>query len=249
MLLKLEDNTPNIYSEKSRDFQLLCRILDIYLNYLIQKSRAIIELSNVDTIQDNLLMLFARRLGFTTKKYFPPDILRNICKNYPEMIKYKGTTRAIELAVNSVLSTSKEVTSIEVTESRASGSIIITVTSDASDAYLEYLKELLTFIVPTGVTINFDLNLTKFSSNSDVFATTTTVKRIIGNHEPISLIINKEAGTPDFKNASWGNTTNDTSFRYSKLSLSRVINTTGNSTFILNKISDVSSETSNKDSD
>ena len=35
---KLENNVPNYYVDESRDFQLLCRVLDIYLKGCLSKS-------------------------------------------------------------------------------------------------------------------------------------------------------------------------------------------------------------------
>lgn len=192
MLFKLEDKTPEIYTEKSRDFQLLCRIINIYLNYIIQRSDSLLSASNVDTMQDNLLPLFARRLGFTTDKYFPPEILRNICKNYPNMIKHKGTTLAIELAAKSTLTASKEVTTIKVDikpKTDGNNNIIVSIVSDASNKNLQYLKELLTFILPTGVSVEYYLNLTKNISLNTYLNIPNTIKIIKGEGKPISGII------------------------------------------------------------
>lgn len=149
MLLQLEHNTPEIYSEESRDFQLLCRILNIFLNALIEKTNKIVYDTSTDTLDENLLFLMARRLGFTTHKYFPATILKNICENFPYLINHKGTKDAIEKAAYTVLSANQDVVYLEVKMEPSLHSINIQ--SNASYEDLEYLNELLTFIVPAGV--------------------------------------------------------------------------------------------------
>lgn len=46
--------------------------------------------------------------------YIPPAILRNICKSYPRILKYKGTQQAVREAAYAVLSAHQEVTSLAV---------------------------------------------------------------------------------------------------------------------------------------
>ena len=90
-MLHLENKTPEYFSEKSRDFQLLCRILNIFLNSSVEQGRKIVGNWSIATLDESLLALMARRLGFMEGSYIPPAILRNICKSYPRILKYTGT--------------------------------------------------------------------------------------------------------------------------------------------------------------
>lgn len=149
MFLQLEHSTPEIYSEESRDFQLLCRILDIFLNASIEKVSKIPYNTSTDTLNENLLFVMARRLGFTTHKYFPANILKNICENFPYLIRLKGTKEAIEKAAYTVLSANQDVVYLEVDINLTTYKINIQ--SNATNDDLEYLSELLTFLVPAGM--------------------------------------------------------------------------------------------------
>ena len=151
MFLQLEQNTPEIYNEKSRDFQLLCRILNIYLNALIEQSNKIIYNTDTDTLDERLLYLRARKLGFTTHKYFPPSILRNICENFPSLIRRKGTRQAILDAVYTILSANNLVTLLSIGEDNQTDPYLINVISNVGDEEIEYISELLSFIIPAGV--------------------------------------------------------------------------------------------------
>lgn len=149
MFLQLEHNTPEIYPEESRDFQLLCRILNIFLNALIEKSSKLPYDTSIDTLDEDLLFVMARRLGFTTHKYFPAIILKNICENFPYLIKHKGTKDAIQKAAYTVLSANQDVVYLDVEVD--TNNLKINILSNASAMDLEYLDELLTFVVPAGM--------------------------------------------------------------------------------------------------
>ncbi len=149
MFLQLEHNTPEIYPEESRDFQLLCRILNIFLNALIEKSSKLPYDTSIDTLDEYLLFVMARRLGFTTHKYFPASILKNLCENFPYLIRHKGTKDAIQKAAYTVLSANQDVVYLDVSVNM--NNLKINILSNASDMDLEYLDEVLTFLVPAGV--------------------------------------------------------------------------------------------------
>lgn len=114
MFIKLLENTPEIYGEESRDFQLLCRILDIYINGAIEKASKINSNLNTDYIEEKLLPLLARKLGFNSKIYFPPKMLRNICEVFPDVMRNKGTKSAIFKAAYAVLSANQNVNILKI---------------------------------------------------------------------------------------------------------------------------------------
>ena len=151
MFLQLEQNTPEIYNEKSRDFQLLCRILNIYLNALIEQSNKIVYNTDTDTLDEKLLYLRARKLGFTTHKYFPATILRNICENFPSLIRRKGTRQAILDVVYTILSANNLVTLLSIGEDNQNDPYLINIISNVGDEEIEYISELLSFIIPAGI--------------------------------------------------------------------------------------------------
>lgn len=159
---KLENNVPNYYVDESRDFQLLCRIIDIYLKGCMSRSGYIPYQLDLDKCSEQLLYAIANMQGFTTKKYIPPNILRNILKVFPYCIKRKGTKEAIEVASYAVLSTDRliyyinvEVNSRELNNSVAFYNVIITCNSQSE--YIPYLEELLSFLVPAGWKITYQL--------------------------------------------------------------------------------------------
>ena len=158
MDFKLENNVPNVYIDESRDFQLLCRVLDVYLKGVLNQASYIPYQLNLDKCSEQLLYAIANMQGFVTNKYIPPEILRNICKVFPYCIKRKGTIEAIRVAAYAVLSVDKLIYYINVTtDSTAADTYVVTITCNARSEYLPYLEELLRFILPAGWRVSYQL--------------------------------------------------------------------------------------------
>lgn len=184
MDFKLEDNIPNVYIDESRDFQLLCRVLDIYLKGVLNQASYIPYQLNLDKCSEQLLYAIANMQGFVTNKYIPPEILRNICKVFPYCIKRKGTIEAIRVAAYAVLSVDKLIYYVNVTSDSYIGddietpildNYIITITCNSQSEYIPYLEELLRFLVPAGWKINYQL-LNTVSRILEPTETTTQTK-------------------------------------------------------------------------
>lgn len=166
MEFQLENNVPNIYTEVSRDFQLFCKIFDIYLGANLNRARTVPYILDVDKCDESLLYALADMQGFVTDKYIPPNVLRNICKVFPFCIKRKGTKEAIEVMSQAVLSTDRLVYRVsvdlvreEIDEKRNSKAVykIYIQCNTTQIGYIPYLKEALRFIIPAGWDVYFKL--------------------------------------------------------------------------------------------
>lgn len=182
---KLENNVPNYYVSESRDFQLLCRVIDIYLKGCLVKANYIPYQLDLDKCDEQLLYAVANMQGFTTKKYIPPNILRNILKVFPYCIKRKGTKEAIELAARAILSTDRLIYYINVevfnNVNDPTNKFIIEITCNAQSEYRQYLGELLSFLVPPGWQIRYQLKNTFTEDINAIVATTNSkVARLSG---------------------------------------------------------------------
>lgn len=166
MEFQLENNVPNIYTEVSRDFQLFCKIFDIYLGTNLNRACTVPYILDVDKCDESLLYALANMQGFVTDKYIPPNVLRNICKVFPFCIKRKGTKEAIEVMSQAVLSTDRLVYRVSVDlvreesdEKRNSKAVykIYIQCNTTQIGYIPYLKEALRFIIPAGWDVYFKL--------------------------------------------------------------------------------------------
>lgn len=166
MEFQLENNVPNIYTEVSRDFQLFCKIFDIYLGANLNRACTVPYILDVDKCDESLLYALANMQGFVTDKYIPPNVLRGICKVFPFCIKRKGTKEAIEVMSQAVLSTDRLVYRVsvdlvreEIDEKRNSKAVykIYIQCNTTQIGYIPYLKEALRFIIPAGWDVYFKL--------------------------------------------------------------------------------------------
>lgn len=169
MLFKLEENVPDIYVEMSRDFQLLCRVYDIFVNSNIITQSKIRQQLNIDQIDDKLLKLLAGRLGFSSDNYIPTEVMRNILLQFPFMIKNKGTKIGIEQAIKSVIKQTSNVSNVSISSINSvninDGEIDVTVVSDdASAVDTSYLSDVLKYVVPVGYTVNVAVSQISTSS-------------------------------------------------------------------------------------
>lgn len=182
MDFKLENNVPNVYIDESRDFQLLCRVLDVYLKGVLNQASYIPYQLNLDKCSEQLLYAIANMQGFVTNKYIPPEILRNICKVFPYCIKRKGTIEAIRVAAYAVLSVDKLIYYINVTtDSTAADTYVVTITCNARSEYLPYLEELLRFILPAGWRVSYQLlNTVNIEVNDTTITTQTKIAKLSG---------------------------------------------------------------------
>lgn len=96
-MLNLRDLMPNVYTDASRDMQLLVRLYELVLNYVKTNSDTLGTLpgSNSDA---NITAALARTLGFDTKRAYTQKQLEAIVDIFPTLIRCKGTLKAINLA-------------------------------------------------------------------------------------------------------------------------------------------------------
>lgn len=102
-MFRLQDNTPEVYVNNSRDFQLFCRVYDCLVNGVRFDINSMTNVLDAMTIKDNMLPLLCTKLGFFTKEDIPNDVLRVILKSFPYAIKNKGSIRGIQYAVCAIL--------------------------------------------------------------------------------------------------------------------------------------------------
>lgn len=102
-MFRLQDNTPEVYVNNSRDFQLFCRVYDCLVNGVRFDINSMTNVLDAMTINDNMLPLLSTKLGFFTKENIPNDVLRVILKSFPYAVKNKGSVRGIQYAVCAIL--------------------------------------------------------------------------------------------------------------------------------------------------
>ena len=104
-LLNLEYNTPSVYTEESRDFQLLLRLYNASVNTILNDIDLMQYITDNKKVKTELLELEKSRLGYDTNYKISSDMLRSILVGFPELLRNKGSIKGITQATNLFLKT------------------------------------------------------------------------------------------------------------------------------------------------
>lgn len=156
-MIRLQKYTPDIYYERSRDFQFIGRLYDVVLNSVK---------TNADTIKyglpfnpqspQELLTLMTITLGFKPKHNYSQNQLLAICSVFSEVLRNKGNIRAIQLVGEVILKTEGIVGDVvcmlqyDAALQRELPVLRIIVPEKLAEVALFY--DLLEYIMPVGVT-------------------------------------------------------------------------------------------------
>jgi hypothetical protein len=99
-MFRVVDHMPSVYLENSRDFQLFARLMDVMFigkNFDINKMT-----SYYDPLMcpEKWLPYLAEAIGFVPRRKISTDDMRIVLKAFPYLLKWKGSKKAIRIAVN-----------------------------------------------------------------------------------------------------------------------------------------------------
>lgn len=160
----MQNRTPPIYCEESRDFQLFCRLYDAVTNNILFDTDTMTNILDSRDIRDSFLSLLQTKLGFFTTKSFTDDVLRYVLYGFPLMVKNKGSKQSIIYAVNTFLKINKIDSPITVTYQKtplqlANGytipdhSIVVGIKDRLQESTI--LQEIFRYILPIGTAYYF----------------------------------------------------------------------------------------------
>lgn len=146
-MIKLQELTPSVYYEQSRDFQFIGRLYDIVLNYIKTNADNLYTLPIGKNMDEKLLNLLAFTLGFQSKHHYNSKQLLAICSVLPLILKHKGSLNAILIAVNSILYA--EGINQALDYEFKDNNLVLYLSPDLSD--LTLLKDIMIYILPAGI--------------------------------------------------------------------------------------------------
>ena len=146
-MIKLQELTPSVYYEQSRDFQFIGRLYDIVLNYIKTNADNLYTLPIGKNMDEKLLNLLAFTLGFQSKHHYNSKQLLAICSVLPLILKHKGSLNAILIAVNSILYA--EGINQALNYEFKNNNLVLYLSPDLSD--LTLLKDIMIYILPAGI--------------------------------------------------------------------------------------------------
>lgn len=102
-MFRIQDNVPEVYINESRDFQLISRLYDVLFSSVKYDIDVMINILDATLVKDSMLQLMCSKIGFFPSVEIDANVLKYIIASFPYIIKYKGSERGIEYAVNSIL--------------------------------------------------------------------------------------------------------------------------------------------------
>lgn len=186
-VFRLQEHLPDVYSRKSRDFQLLCNVFDCMNDGVKFDIDSIRDITDTELCNERLLNFLQTKLGFFTDKTMNTRTQRIVLKAFPYLIKNKGSRKGIEQAIQvflktqgitgavSVLTTNKStVTDIsrnDITFDRISNVYIVELGIQSKLLDTTILNELLKYIIPAGYIIDYSFfksyNIDEVQTSSD----------------------------------------------------------------------------------
>lgn len=195
MFLRCEELTPETYSENSRDFQLLCRLNDFAINGTKLSIDLIPTINDTKNINTSLIPLLQTKLGFFTSKNIDNDKIRYYLMAFRDIIRYKGSIKAIKMSMATFLKAAQVKSEYSVQYFESGGEVrpgiiinahTIAIGLETSLTDVNLLTELLSYVVPAGssVTIYYFTNVyeeTKFlvKNQSDILFTSNKINSML----------------------------------------------------------------------
>ena len=148
-MIRLQDTTPKVYYEQSRDFQYIGRLFDIVLNSVKTNADLLYTLPISDNSDKRLVDLMTLTLGFKSKHNYNVKQLSALCSAFASIIKNKGSITGISTAVNTLISAEGITQEFECEFLDNNTTIRIYLPMELTDTNL--LKDLLVYILPAGM--------------------------------------------------------------------------------------------------
>ena len=171
-MIKLQELTPSIYYEQSRDFQFIGRLYDIVLNYIKTNADNLYTLPIGKNMDEKLLNLLAFTLGFQSKHHYNSKQLLAICSVLPLILKHKGSLNAILIAVNSILYA--EGINQALDYEFKDNNLVLYLSPDLSD--LTLLKDIMIYILPAGIGCDMIKEIQSINKIETILTTKDEVK-------------------------------------------------------------------------
>lgn len=153
-MFRTQEHVPEIYVNKSRDFQLLCRAYDIIFGGMKYNIDSLHHSSNTVEMNNVLLPLLKSKLGFFSTDSLPEEQLRILLAAFPTIVRDKGSKSSIIEAVNAWFKINQmvgELVNVDIDPE----AFKITLYIDSKSIDTRLLDEIFAYILPTGYEIEY----------------------------------------------------------------------------------------------
>lgn len=167
-IFRLQENMPDVYVRKSRDFQLLCNSFDAVFNGVKNDIDSITNVVDTRLCSERLLPLLQTKLGFFTNKHLTATELRTVLQAFKYIVRDKGSRTGIREAIEVFLKVANasnksriqivdNFVSIDghISETRPGNTYIVEVAIEGQQMDTTLLTELLKYVLPAGYQLKY----------------------------------------------------------------------------------------------
>ena len=209
-MIRFQEMVPDYFIEKSRDFQVLCRLYDFTLNSVKYNTDSMHNITDTRMAKDTILPLIGDKFGIYDKEAYSN---RFLLEALPIAMKYKGSLKAVKILINAFLDSEdifKYVTAFIATDEESALEISEMLNRDVKpytitiflSAYpnmtnLHILNQYLKMVIPSGMLVEYMFGLNEqtfeqFRYKEYVFLFFTADTVIGATMHDVSLVKNKD---------------------------------------------------------
>lgn len=153
-MFRLQNHVPEVYVDKSRDFQLFCRLYDSCFSGVKFSIDSMARVTDTKHCDSSVLELLKTKLGLFSTIEVDASELRYLLQAFPTIMRYKGSKRSVEYI--KVLYT-KMYSNVSVPEVEYGADCTLRFIFSEPPKNDKLLLELLKYVLPTGYIISYDV--------------------------------------------------------------------------------------------
>lgn len=160
-VIQFENLVPEVYVDESRDFQMLCALLNLAFNACKYQVDGMRYLNYPPLCPDQLLPSLSKKLGYDYQTTVYTDELRKILMCFKRLVSWKGSLKGIKETVNLFMNVKhiyfKYAVSVRNNnDSMYPNCVIISIYDNTIDS-LDLLSDILRYILPCGYTLRYTI--------------------------------------------------------------------------------------------
>ncbi len=185
-MINIKNQIPSIYYDASRDFQVLGHLFEVVLNYSKTNADMMYLLPSKLEADTRATELLALSLGFKLKRNYDKDQLAALVSIFPQLLKIKGTLRAVDLAGNALV----KAAGVPGTFACELADHILTIKIPQELSDITLFLDLLPYIIPFGIRVSIIRTTVLTQRLSTEVSTATTMRKVLaGNFKNMTTAV------------------------------------------------------------
>lgn len=175
-MITLQNSTPEVYYQQSRDFQFIGRLFDIVINNVNTNTDLIYALPLSANSDSRLIDLMTMTLGFKANHKYNVKQLTSLCSAFTYILRNKGNIEAIETAILTLFNA--EGISLDRLEYDLSKQNVLRLVIPEQLSNINLLIDLMDYILPAGLSyelvrtmqrrLNIEEDMTRLKTDSSI---------------------------------------------------------------------------------